>query len=515
MHAKAKQPVAAWRVMVCAISLGLFVAACSGGTREPARTNTNAHSGGELGGQMNQPQDEPAGSGEPNDGMTSGEHGSPQDNDDSDPSEEPDDPPESEPESDPSPPDPPASQPRPAPMQRSGVDRVVLQADFNHITSYGQSLSVHAGPTQANFDDAQVRTFAEGTRLAADRTSAGLVPLFQDEASGIMATAVNQLAFLAANDPDFPTVSDSSAAPRFVLSGHGQIGRPIAELQRGTPHYARGLHQMQQVELLVPADHAVGLLATGYFQGESDADMPADSYENQLITLKDDYLADARMQFGSDLSPRFFIYQIASDQILRDGIDLEPEVPLAQWNAANRDSDIVLVGPTYWMDHPDGIHFSRDGYRHFGLLVGAVMHRVAHRGEHWQPLQPVQARAVDSDTIDVHFHVPAPPLVFDTDRVSNPGHFGFVVRQPAGSEAGIEQVRLIGNGTVRIDLALGSTTLGTSVEYAWRADGGTPGGPHTGPRGNLRDSAQVATVYAGNYPLFNWSVRFSVPVLSD
>lgn len=402
-----------------------------------------------------------------------------------------------------------------APLQRRTAQRTPLLADFNHVTSYGQSLSVHAGPTQSNYDDNLIRTFAERTRLPLTRSSSGLVPLFQDEATGIMAAAVNQMAFLAGGNQQFSGDPSGPLAAPLVLSGHGSGGRSIDELGHASPFYRRGLHQMQEVQRLATSGASAGLYAVGYFQGESDAARAADDYEQRLIALKNRYLANAASVYEVDLEPRFYIYQIASDQFFRDGADLTPNVPLAQWNAANADDDIVLVGPTYWLEHPDGVHFSRDGYRHFGLLVGTIMYRVAFRGEAWQPLQPTEARAVDSDTIDVQFHVPSPPLVFDITHVSDPGDYGFVVRQAAGTTAEIEQIRLIDDTTVRIDLALGSTIVGASVEYAWRADGGTLGGPHSGPRGNLRDSEQVTPFYAGDYPLYNWSVRFAIDVSAE
>ena len=102
-------------------------------------------------------------------------------------------------------------------------------------------------------------------------------------------------------------------------------------------------------------------------------------------------------------------------------------------------------------------------------------------------------------------------LVFDTTRVSDPGHFGFEYTDDSGNPPAIQSVRIVDEDTVRISLS--SVPLATarkSVRYAYTGTAGQGGGPQTGARGNLRDSDPTPSMHGNR--LCNWAVHFDEPV---
>ncbi|HEY8076836.1 MAG TPA: hypothetical protein VIF62_22070, partial [Labilithrix sp.] len=126
----------------------------------------------------------------------------------------------------------------------------------------------------------------------------------------------------------------------------------------------------------------------------------------------------------------------------------------------------------------------------------------------WEPVRP-KSITRDGRTITIAFHVPAPPLVFDTKLVSDPGNFGFEWVDDASS-AVIESVALAGADRVAIKLSAAPTGEHRRIRYAWSAKPGAHAGPQTGPRGNLRDSDATPSLHG--YALFDWCVHFDEPV---
>jgi hypothetical protein len=87
---------------------------------------------------------------------------------------------------------------------------------------------------------------------------------------------------------------------------------------------------------------------------------------------------------------------------------------LAQWKAGVDHPDgIVCSGPKYQYPSAEGIHLTADGYVQLGEKYGQVYFQRVVLGNGWQPLQPTAVQR-DGALITVHFHVPAPPLVWET-----------------------------------------------------------------------------------------------------
>lgn len=139
-----------------------------------------------------------------------------------------------------------------------------------------------------------------------------------------------------------------------------------------------------------------------------------------------------------------------------------------------------------------------------------VYRRVIFEGRAWEPVRPREVSRT-GEIVTVKFFVPEPPLVVDTTLVSDPGHRGFEFLDDSGATPAITNVAVTGPDTVQITLASVPTGANAHLRYAYRVDKvNVPGGPTTGPRGNLRDSDP--TVSRNGDPLYNWCVHFDEAV---
>lgn len=170
---------------------------------------------------------------------------------------------------------------------------------------------------------------------------------------------------------------------------------------------------------------------------------------------------------------------------------------------------VVLVTPAYTLDWaPDCRHYTAKGERQLGEYFGKAYARTVFQGLRWEPVRPTKVTHA-GNTITARFTVPVPPLVLDTTRVIDPGHYGFEVVDAAGAPIAISEVALSGPDTVTIKVAA-PPAAGAKLRYAFTGVPHTCPGPFVGPRGNLRDSDATPSQYG--YELFNWSVHFQVPI---
>ena len=171
---------------------------------------------------------------------------------------------------------------------------------------------------------------------------------------------------------------------------------------------------------------------------------------------------------------------------------------------------LVMVGPKYHLAYArDGIHLSNDGYRAMGEMYAKVYRRVVMERKRWEPLRPLSA-TLAGDTIRVVFHVPAPPLVLDTDLVAKVDAYGFEYTDDSASPPTIAAVALDGPDAVKIRLSAPPTAAGRRVRYAFTGAPNAKGGPREGPRGNLRDSDDTRSRLG--VPLHDWAVHFDETV---
>jgi hypothetical protein len=172
---------------------------------------------------------------------------------------------------------------------------------------------------------------------------------------------------------------------------------------------------------------------------------------------------------------------------------------------------VVLVTPGYpFSVREDCLHYDSTGERRLGEYFAKAYSSIVFSGQAWEPLRPLAA-AVSGNVVTVKFLVPKPPMVLDTDRVTDPGNYGFDFGDDAGTT--ITAVELAGPDTVKLTLS-GAPSGTKTIRYAQNQQPGTCIGPGLtypgGARGNLRDSDDTPSQYGDD--LYNWAVNFELEV---
>ena len=159
-----------------------------------------------------------------------------------------------------------------------------------------------------------------------------------------------------------------------------------------------------------------------------------------------------------------------------------------------------------------------DGYRQLGEKYGEVYFERVVLGHAWQPLQPTSVVRTSARVVTVNFHVPVPPLTWET-AFSNPHQAipqwsagkGFELR--AGNAALTVSSVAISGSSVQITCSVDLPATGVVVGYALTADAVVRATPTAGTThwGLLRDSDPfVGTMTKKAQP--NYSVAFEMPV---
>ena len=187
-----------------------------------------------------------------------------------------------------------------------------------------------------------------------------------------------------------------------------------------------------------------------------------DVYADDLIALKNDWNADLRAISGQRSRIPLFTYQTWG------AVSGE-----AQLIAADRDPEIYVVSPTYYMPSAvngarafDGrygnfIHLNGDSERWLGVQFAKAMKRVA-KGERWSPLRPRRAWAShDHRTVWIRYHVPRPPIVIDASFLPAVRGAGFLIRGGTVTDA-----RIASPDTIALTLAAPLPATRLFVEYA-------------------------------------------------
>jgi hypothetical protein len=277
----------------------------------------------------------------------------------------------------------------------------------------------------------------------------------------------------------------------------GEAGQPTSVLQKGATDtgstgraYAASLFEVAAIARLAKAQNrSYGVGAIVLTHGESDAG--SSTFEADMLRLWQSYNQDLPALTGQTTSIPMLLSQQHSAPT---GAGSSSIGTLAQWRiGVNRPGDIICTGPKYQYAYVnDNVHLTNPDYERLGEKYGQVFHQRVVLGNPWQPLQPTTVER-SGRVITVHFHVPVPPLVWDTTLAMPhqsaytewaPGR-GFEVR--AGStRIAISGVAIAGD-SVQITCATDLPASGVVVGYASIADGTLrPNG--TARWGQLRDS---------------------------
>jgi hypothetical protein len=302
------------------------------------------------------------------------------------------------------------------------------------------------------------------------------------------------------------------------------INKAAAEVVTGAQTqgraYAASLFETRAIKRLADAaSKTYGVGAIFLTHGESDAGNP--NYTADMFQLWTDYNADLRAITGQTqaipllTSQQHGIYMYAAGDAPRN-VDAST---LQQWTASlDHPNEIVCVGPKYQYPYfTDFLHLVPLGYELMGEKYGEAYYEHVLLGRPWQPLQPLRdtvARAGRVVTVD--FHVPVPPLAFDTVLPAPhqadltewaPGH-GFELRSGA-TRLAIESVTILDADTVQITAAA-DVPAGATLGYAATSDGAAISG--VSPRwGQLKDSDPFVGAFT-HMAQPNYSVAFELPV---
>jgi hypothetical protein len=331
-----------------------------------------------------------------------------------------------------------------------------------------------------------------------------------------------QLAFRAlAADPSRLLVATNSAIG----------GTTIAQLSKGaSPNlYNRVISGVSAIaaKAALASDTCVCPFVT-YLQGDSDGDQGTigSAYSAALATLVANLRADIVSATGQSAPPAFLMYQ-SSGQGISGPTGVAIAMAQLDFALAPPNPDVYMIGPYYAV--PDfGVHLTTNGYRWFGEMYGKITHRLFERGESWLPLSPTNI-TYQGNTILVDFHVPEPPLQFQSCYIdTTPTLFsdaGFSVTDSVGSNP-VSAVVLVGDTVVQITCArllIGPVTVNYAADSA-----------HTWS-GNLCDSdptvsntsyqytdfsgqspcEELENLVSSPYPLWNWCVVFSMPATAS
>jgi lysophospholipase L1-like esterase len=382
--------------------------------------------------------------------------------------------------------------------------------DINHVLGTGQSLSVgsQGTPTLSTTQPYDNQMFVTGV-IAGGAGLTSFVPLVEgarETLSSAFASSITKLArdVLLVGQPVGQTSHD------LLVSAHGVGGRPYSALKKnGTlTAYANGIAQAQAAhDLAVAAGKTHVVRAVTNVHGESDHNAQNAAYEADLLEWQRDYETDVRAITGQAEPVPMLHTQFSSWTKLSGGLATSA-VAAAQLSAhVFAPGKIILVGAKYHLPYAaDGVHLTNDGYRHMGEDYAKVYRRVILEGKVWEPVRPKAVTRVGA-TVTLTMFVPAPPLVLDTQRVTDPGSYGFEWTDDGPDVPTITSVAVTAADTVTIKLSAPPNANGR-IRYAFTGISGAGGGPTSGPRGNLRDSD--ASPSRHGYELYNWAVHFDV-----
>ena len=167
------------------------------------------------------------------------------------------------------------------------------------------------------------------------------------------------------------------------------------------------------------------------------------------------------------------------------------------------------------------MHLVTDGYRQLGEKYGQIYFERVVLGHDWQPLAPTTVERTSLRVVTVHFHVPVPPLVWETTferphqgipewQAGN----GFELRTTAGTRIAIDSVAISDSGdTVQITTTADLPAAGVLVGYAVTGDATAMATPFVGTFrwGLLRDSDPFVG-WATQTAQPNYGVAFELPV---
>jgi hypothetical protein len=248
--------------------------------------------------------------------------------------------------------------------------------------------------------------------------------------------------------------------------------------------------------------------------GETDSGNTG--YEAAMVKLWTDYNTDLKAITGQTEPIPLITSQQHSFGFVAGQTQGASPATLAEWKVGvDNPNNILCAGPKYQYRYaPDNIHLVPQGYELLGEKYGEVYFQRVVLGNAWQPLQPISISRANN-IVTVRFHVPNPPLAWDT-RLPMPHQTaltqwaqgrGFELRV-GNTPRTISSVQIV-NDTVRITAA-SPVPAGAIVGYAVTSDGTAQAGVSR-RWGKLIDSDRTIGVFTGQQQP-NYAVAFELTV---
>jgi hypothetical protein len=364
-----------------------------------------------------------------------------------------------------------------------------VNASIVHHISYGQSLSLGNGgsiQTRSDVDGGffdSVMFNANGSTTAGPRAQEGSGSVAQNHASLIayqerptsgsapngnfetpLGNALRMVKRLLRDENDIEPADFD-----YILLGSapGQSNTTIAGLSKGQTPYntliddvTYGLARAQD------AGKSYSVDVVYWSQGEADitAGTTRTSYATSLQQLYTDLNTDIKAITGQSHNIKMICYQCSVYN------QTNPDIALAQLDAAKANSNIILATAVYAVEHmtSTNVHLAGCGYATLGAYYGYAYKRVVLDGETWANLYPSkitrQGTILDVEYPDTGYSLSLSNNLFDT--VSNSG---FTAIDGSGVNNPITSVSVVSPRRLKIVL---TNAVSGKLRYGFSSWGG-------------------------------------------
>lgn len=369
----------------------------------------------------------------------------------------------------------------------AGVSKLVL------IPGYGQSLSIGVA-TGAPISIEAVRpgralSFSVGARLngsfdpnmALDSANVlGLIDLkeisVETPASGIgyQVTAAGWLL----------------ATEAAIVFAAGRSATAYAGLKKGTQPYANLMEGIRRASIFARGlGMGFSVPVVTWIHGEQNQTESLAAYLGHLTELQADLSTDIAAYTGS-VGDVLVCEDQPSNWTAYLTKPTTSDVGLAMLKAAqDNPAKFICVGPKYHLPHAaDGVHLTAASSARLGDFHGRAI-RQHLGGSPWLPLH-VATAVRSGPSVVLNFAGGSGDISLDTSLVSDPGNYGIEWFQTGGTPCTISSAAKTGARELTVTLTgdPGSPTV-QQIGIARTGISGQNGGPTTGPRSCIRDSA--------------------------
>lgn len=407
-------------------------------------------------------------------------------------------------------------------------------ADWLLVMSYGQSNSTYSGADKTaktlnqKYD---AITQKGGILIYISNDASDIKPLVEigDGGSGGGETLLSaSLEKFTEQVRDENMINPNKKGFQFFGLVTGIGGQSIAALSKNasanTPWYANMMNCVKGVVRLGKIkNRSVSVPFLWWTQGEDDSGSGKsyDYYVQNLTQLINDLNADVKDITGQSNSFPLIGYQMC----YRNPKVIDNRIPMADIDMGVKNPLFICACPSYMLkfDISDRVHFLPQDKRILGAYYGLAAKRTIVDGEKFLPLYPVGFE-VNGNNLKITYHVPVPPLKFDTSLLPNSGNYGFKVKDSAGRELKLNNIQILANeNAVSIDCSASPKdgifmyARNNNYSYVNNPDGKSV---YILDRGNLHDSQGDTVVFdivdqdgkAASWPMHNWAMASYMPI---